>query len=69
MKKRSVLTTLRFSKGFSQTELAKELGVSQQYLSQIETGFYPCTDELLKRIATKLETDFLELRKQILERR
>ena len=68
MKKRSAIAILRLSKGLSQSEFAKSMGISQQYLSQIETGFHSCNDDLLKRIAAKLGTDYLELRKQFLER-
>ena len=68
MKKRSVIAILRMTKGLSQSEFARSLGVSQQYLSQIETGFYPCSDDLLKQIAVKLGADYLELRRQFLER-
>ena len=69
MKNRPYLQTARFAKGFNQTEFAKQIGISQQYLSQVETASAVCPDELMKKIAEKLEIDYLELRKHMFNNR
>jgi transcriptional regulator with XRE-family HTH domain len=66
MKKRPYLQAARFAKGYNQTEFAKLIGISQQYLSQVETSYVVCPDDLIKKIAGKLEIDYLELRKHML---
>ena len=39
----------------NQAELARRVGVKQAYISMIETGERPLTDELLQKIAAALE--------------
>ena len=48
--------------GFSQAELAKKLGVTTAYVSKIESGSTPPSDELCKKIAAVLELNDLETR-------
>lgn len=38
----------------NQAELARRVGVAQSYISMIENGERPLTDELLKKIAAAL---------------
>ena len=38
----------------NQAELARRIGVKQAYISMIETGERPLTEELLEKIATAL---------------
>lgn len=38
----------------NQTELARRTGVAQSYISMLENGERPLTDELLQRIAVAL---------------
>jgi len=56
------LKDLRKNKGYTLTELGEIIGYSNPYLSQIETGQkgIPSPD-FLKKLATGLETDFLNL--------
>jgi len=65
MKNRPYLQAVRWTQGLSQDECAKLFGISQPYLSQLENGYVPCPDELMKRIAEKLGIDFLELRRHM----
>ena len=65
MKKRPYLQAVRWTRGLSQDECARLIGISQPYLSQLENGYVPCPDELMKKIANQLGIDFLELRRNI----
>ncbi|ATY17048.1 transcriptional regulator (plasmid) [Amycolatopsis sp. AA4] len=56
------LTAYRNSRGLTQTDLAKLLGIHQTYLSKIESGHRKVFDiELILRIASQLELDPEEL--------
>ena len=48
------LKTLRRAKGWSQTRLARESGVSQTYISDLEAGRSNPTVPVLKRLAAAL---------------
>ena len=48
------LRTLRRAKGWSQTRLARESGVSQTYISDLEAGRSNPTVPVLKRLAAAL---------------
>jgi transcriptional regulator with XRE-family HTH domain len=50
----NIIARLRKSHGLSQSELARDLGVSRQYLSEIENGREPGM-ELLRAAAAKFE--------------
>jgi len=39
----------------TQTELARRIGVTRSYISMLENGERPLTEELLQRIAAALE--------------
>ncbi len=45
------LRSLRSNRGISQLELARELGISASYLSQIETGKKPASSKLRRRMS------------------
>ena len=45
------LRSLRSTRGISQLELARELGISASYLSQIETGKKPASNKLRRRMS------------------
>lgn len=48
----------------NQQDLAKEIGITRQYLSKIEHGKCFCSRGLIHKIATVLEIDFVELIKE-----
>ena len=50
------LRSLRTAKGYSQAELAKFVGVSQQTISQVETSQISLNVETAVAIAKKLDT-------------
>ena len=54
---------LRDAKDFSVRELAKKANVSAPFLSDVELGRRHPSDEVLKLIATALDTTLLELKK------
>ncbi len=47
----------RKAAGLSQMELAAEVGISQNYLSQIESGQRGGDEDILKRLAVRLDLD------------
>lgn len=51
----SMVTLARESRGITQTELAKIIGVSQALLSKIESGVKPTTESILGEIAKALD--------------
>lgn len=55
------LKILRVTKGMSQQELAKALGVTQGAVSQWETGIKQPNEKMLCRLAEVLECDSKEL--------
>jgi len=57
----------RISRGLSQTDFAKMLGIPQSTYSRVEAGLLPAADELVDAIATKLDypRDFFFLDEQI----
>ena len=50
-----ILKALRLSSGKTVSELAKELGVSQPYLSQIENGIRKPSNELIGKYCKKFK--------------
>ena len=52
------LTELRIKRGLSQTELARGVGITGGYMSQIENGLYAPSPKVAKLIAEVLRTDF-----------
>ena len=57
------LRELRENKDFSVRELAKRLGVSAPFLSDVELGRRHPSDEVLSKLAHELETTVVELRR------
>lgn len=57
----------RESRGFTQSELAKELRVSQGQISKIESGILNASDEMLSMLSKKLgyPEDFFQLPEQL----
>lgn len=51
------LRTLRLRKGWSQTQLAKEIGTSQSHVARIERGTENLTLQTCRRLCTALEID------------
>ena len=49
------ITVQRAVLRMNQAELARRVGVAQSYISMLERGERPLTDELLQRIAAALE--------------
>ena len=49
------ITVQRAVLRMNQAELARRVGVAQSYISMLENGDRPLTDELLQRIAAALE--------------
>ncbi|AEI35833.1 helix-turn-helix domain-containing protein [Francisella salina] len=59
-----IVKTIRISKNITQTELATKLGISKQYICDIENNRKPITIELAKEFAKVLEQserDFVEM--------
>lgn len=57
-----VLKLLRMANGFTTTELAKKIGISQAHLSAIERGKRNVTEDLLKRYSKTLKVSLSTLR-------
>lgn len=57
----SRIRTYRKYRGLTITELAEAAGISQPYLSEIESGKKTGTVDVLKRIATVLKVDLDDL--------
>ena len=55
------LKILRITKGLSQQNLAKALGVTQGAVSQWETGIKQPNEKMVLRLATVLECDSEEI--------
>ena len=55
------LKVLRLYWGRSQSDLAEDLGISQSYLSEIETGRKEVSLELLRRYSEKLNVPLSQL--------
>ena len=49
------ITVQRAVLRINQAELARRVGIAQSYISMLENGERPLTDELLQRIAAALE--------------
>lgn len=56
------VTKARDDAGFSKTELARGLGVSQSLISEIEGGTRNAREDLLERMAEFLSCDVADLR-------
>jgi ribosome-binding protein aMBF1 (putative translation factor) len=54
------LRSLRSTRGISQLELARELGISASYLSQIETGKKPASNKLRRRMSVWAATSAVD---------
>ena len=52
------LTELRIKQGLSQTDLARGAGITNGYVSQIESGLSTPSPKVAKLIAEVLRTDF-----------
>jgi DNA-binding XRE family transcriptional regulator len=57
----NAIKAFREYRRLSQVELAKEVDVSRQYISQIENGERVGTAKLLKKIAHVLEVDLYDI--------
>lgn len=55
----------RKAKRISQKELSKKIGISQNFLSELENNKYPITLELLCKIAKALEMNSKDLYEDI----
>lgn len=55
--KREWLVDLRNEEGLTQAEMAKKIGISRPYYTQIETGVKSPTGQTALRIATILDID------------
>ncbi|KIL72032.1 helix-turn-helix domain-containing protein [Bacillus badius] len=55
------IRAFRKLKGFTQEQLAQQLGVSLSVLGEVERGSRPLTDELLKEISQALHISTDEL--------
>ena len=54
--------------GMRRSDMAKEIGISYSYLSQILTGFYPPTIEIANKMAEILELNPRKLRELVLKK-
>jgi len=54
------LRDLRYRKGMIQAEFARAIGYEQAYLSSLELGLKPPTDEFIERLTKSLGLDDLE---------
>ena len=61
---RAIIERKRKEKGFNQTQLAKEIGISQAYMNQIEKGTRNPTLPVLMRICVILEISMFGESKQ-----
>ena len=61
MSTNSKMKNARLSKGFSQAELAKEIGVSRQTINMIENGDYNPTIALCIKICKTLDKTLNDL--------
>ncbi len=61
MSKRTHLINLRMKKGLKQNDIAKQLGVSQQTISLIETGKRKPTIQMAKQLEQFFKTSMEEL--------
>ena len=50
-----MVTLLREAKGLTQAELAEEAGLSQGYVSKVESGLLPLADDNLAKVASALK--------------
>jgi transcriptional regulator with XRE-family HTH domain len=55
------LKLLREAKGFSQAAVAKEAGITREYVNKLEAGRYDPTVGVLTRLAKALGVDVKEL--------
>ena len=51
----SIIATARRKKGMTQIEFAKAISVSQTLISKLETGLYPISPEVQRRISEVLD--------------
>ena len=61
---KEALRTRRKDKGFSQKELAKKVGVTQQYVARIESGKLNPGLDLMEKLADALDCELGLLLKQ-----
>lgn len=61
MEKRTELIEAREEKGWTQAELAAEVGIDNTYLSHIEAGRKTPPAEIMGRLAAKLEKPVIKL--------
>ncbi|WP_232699102.1 helix-turn-helix domain-containing protein [Brevibacillus daliensis] len=55
------IRAFRKLKGFTQQELADEMGVSLSFVGTLERGTKPSTEVVLRKIANTLQVDYEEL--------
>ena len=63
------IRTARESKGLTQKEVAKKVGVTDAYISRLERNDARPSDDLCKELAKVLDLNERELRKRALEER
>jgi len=54
----SAIRGLRYREGLSQTKLAQQIGVKRRHISEMEHGKRAIGEELAKRLAKALHTDY-----------
>lgn len=55
MMSRDVFKQIRINAGMSQHEYAKALGMSQTFISMMENGHYPISDNTRRKVAAKFD--------------
>jgi len=55
MMSRDVFKQIRIDEGLSQVEYAKALGMSQTFVSMMENGHYPISDNTRRKVAAKFK--------------
>lgn len=56
MMDKDVFKQIRINAGLSQFEYAKELGLTQAFVSMMENGHYAISDNTRRKVAAKFET-------------
>jgi transcriptional regulator with XRE-family HTH domain len=57
---RRVIRLTRQSKGLTQLEFARKLGVSRALIAQVEAGYMNPSDALIKRIRSEFSDEYIK---------
>lgn len=61
MMDKDLFKQIRVNAGLNQFEYAKELGLTQAFISMLENGHYPISDNTRRKVAAKFEvSDVIE---------